>query len=97
MLTESEGMQLLLPAGSAELVAVAPVQEAAGVSFTPVALTGMFNGGGAVVGCTLRQQPVASGTSNGSGRGPSFDVQVGAMILLALALCLLQPLVAPLS
>jgi hypothetical protein len=72
VLHAGDALQLVVPAATAEMVAVAPVLEAGGTSFAPLGLSRMFNGGGAVLGCSAHQ---ASG--GGGGGGCSFTVQVG--------------------
>lgn len=45
----TEGVDVKLPKAASDLVWVSPLQQAAGISFAPLGLVEMFNGGGAVL------------------------------------------------
>lgn len=69
-----EGVEVQLGKAGSDLVWVAPLQQSAGVSFAPLGLVEMFNGGGAVLSASMlpgHQRTAAAAAAVSSGGGPA--------------------------
>lgn len=58
-----------LPAGGSEMCWFSPVLQQSGVSFAPLGLTGMYNGGGAVLSCSISDAQEARRSLKGAVQG----------------------------
>lgn len=70
----SQGVEVQLGKAGSDLVWVAPLQQSAGVSFAPLGLVEMFNGGGAVLSASLlpgHQRAAAAAAAAVSSGGPA--------------------------
>lgn len=70
----SEGVEVQLGKAGSDLVWVAPLQQSAGISFAPLGLVEMFNGGGAVLSASLlpgHQRAAAAAAAAVSSGGPT--------------------------